>query len=179
MVCICCFLTSENGHEFLPAPALFAVGRRPRRVRRRARRAALRSAAKDEDQDGVLQGTDEDQHPCLPRGRGVGGVCRKINGEMAVGVSEHWVLYHWPMFLNQFLKGNMNEHDYNPLGVHCCQKRNRNQRSHFRVRVPDVQKKTPMWWKIGGDPHAVACERLKMGAESNQEGGIWDELVIP
>ena len=81
-VFLCCFLTSENGHEFLPAPALFAGGRRPRHPRLGAQRAALRSAAKDEDQDGVLQGTDEDQHPRLPRG----GVCRKINGEMAVDV---------------------------------------------------------------------------------------------
>ena len=56
----------QKRHDFLPAPALFAGGRCPRL--RAVQRAALRSATADKDEDGVLQGVDEDQHPGLPWG---------------------------------------------------------------------------------------------------------------
>lgn len=56
----------QKRHEFLAAPALFAGGRCPRL--RAVQRAALRSATADKDEDGVLQGVDEDQHPGLPWG---------------------------------------------------------------------------------------------------------------
>ena len=52
----------------------------------------------------------------------------------------------------------------------------KNQRSHFRV--PDIQKQTPMCWKIGGDPHMNVDGCWEQPSEGFFCGMNWDSLIV-